>query len=328
MHGTHGNHALAFRTDALAILRHAFVQADHGVVLIDGDMVVRFVNAKARALLRLRMEQCNGNPPFSQFIYDIAAAGAYDVDPDALEEYVLRRFAAVQSGDATPIDIRLAGNRTVRAQCTVLPDGSRLLTYIEVTDLVLRADYFQQSANVDNLTGLPNRGEFLRQGEAEWRRYRRYHHAFCVATFDIDHFREINEEYGVDVGDRALLHVASVCLGEMRNTDLVARLGADKFGVLMPNTAGSEARTFAERLRTAVVCYPLYFDETPIRLTISLGVAQSEPEMSGIAALMKAADECLCVAKAHGPNAAMHTANDVGVSNALRGDPTPCPKLN
>lgn len=316
MHEAHGNHARPFRPDVLEILRHAFVQADYGVVLIDGDMVVRFVNAKARALWRLRPEQCDHSPPFSKFIYDIAAAGAYDVDPDGLEEYVLRRFASVQSSDATPVDIPLAGNRTLRAQCTVLPDGCRLLTYTEVTDLVLRVDYFQQLASADKLTGLPNRGEFLRQGEAEWHRYRRYDHAFCVTTFDIDHLHTINDEYGVDIGDRALLHVAAICLREKRNTDLVARMRTDKFGVLMPNTAGNEARAFAERLRTAVLCYPLYFDETPIRLTISLGVAQSQPEMEGIAALIEAADDCLCVAKAHGRNATVHTANDVGVGNA------------
>lgn len=310
MHGVYKSHALPFPPEMLEVLRHAFVQADQGVVLIDSEMVVRFVNSKARALWRLRPEQCDSNPPFSEFIYNIAAAGAYDVNPDALEEYVTSRFTSVQSGDATPVDIRLAGNRTVRAQCTVLPDGCRFLTYTEVTDLVLRADYFQQLANVDVFTGLPNRGEFFKQGEAEWHRFRRYHHSFSVVTFDIDHLHTINDGFGVDVGDRAILHVAAICLREKRLTDLVARLGADKFAVLMPNTAGNEARAFAERLRTAVACYPLYLDEMPLGLTISVGVAQSEAEMSGIAALLKAADECLCVAKDRGRNTVMHRAND------------------
>ncbi len=322
MHGVYKTHALPFPPEVLEVLRHAFVQANQGVVLIDADMVVRFVNAKARALWRLRPEQCDSNPSFSEFIYDIAAAGAYDVDPDALEEYVLRRFASVQSGDETPVDIRLAGNRTVRAQCTVLPDGCRLITYTEITDLVLRADYLQQLANVDVLTGLPNRGEFLRQGEAEWHRFRRYHHSFCVANFDIDHFHAINDEFGIDIGNRALLHVAAVCLREKRNTDLVARFGADKFAVLMPNTARNEARVFAERLRTAVACHPLYLDERPIRLTVSVGVAQSEAEMSGIAALMKSADEFLCIAKERSRNTLVHAANDTVVGTNLRGEPS------
>jgi len=275
----------------LEVLRHAFVQADQGIVLIDPEMLVRFVNAKARDLWQLRPEQCDCNPPFSEFIFNIAAAGAYDVDPDALDEYVLRRFASVQSGNATPEDIRVAGNRIVRAQCTALPDGCRLLIYTEITDLVMRADAFQQLANTDSLTGLPNRGEFLRQGEAEWHRFRRYDHGFSVVVFDIDDVHTINDHFGIDVANRAILHVAAVCLREARLTDSVARLGAVKFAVLMPKTAGDDARIFADRLRTAVACYPLYLDERPLGLTISAGVAQSEAEMSGIAALLKAADE-------------------------------------
>jgi diguanylate cyclase (GGDEF)-like protein len=143
-----------------------------------------------------------------------------------------------------------------------------------------------------------------------------------VATFDIDHFHTINDEFGVDVGDRALLHVAAVCLRDKRNTDLVARLGSDKFAVLMPNTVGNEARVFAERLRTAVACYPLYLDERPIRLTVSVGVAQSAAEMSGIAALLKSADECLCIAKERGRNTLVHAANDTEAVINFRGKPS------
>ena len=83
MHGVYKTHALPSPPEMFDVLRHAFVQADQGVVLIDADMVVRFVNAKARALWRLRPEQCDRDPLFSEFIYDVAAAGAYDVDPDA-----------------------------------------------------------------------------------------------------------------------------------------------------------------------------------------------------------------------------------------------------
>jgi hypothetical protein len=63
--------------------------ADQSVVLIDSNMIVRFVSPKARALWRVSKELCASNPPFAEFIYNIAAAGAYDVGPEALEEYVL-----------------------------------------------------------------------------------------------------------------------------------------------------------------------------------------------------------------------------------------------
>ena len=268
--------------------------ADQSVVLIDRQMAVRFVSPKARALWRLSKEQCESNPPFAEFIYNIAAAGAYDIRPDALEEFVLERFATVQSGDPRPVDIRIPGNRVVRAQCTVMPDGSRLLTHTDITDLVLRAEYFQELANMDVLTALPNRHVFLNRGETEWHRYRRYHHPFSVITSCIEGLERIGERFGTAIINSAVVHVAAICVREKRTTDLVARLASDRFGLLLPHTSGEEALILAGRLQTALACYPLYVDETPIRLTISLGVAESKPEMSGIAALLKAADACGC----------------------------------
>ena len=281
----------------LDALQRGFECSDRGVLLIDPQMIVRFVSLKARSLWRLSAEQCNSGPPFSEFLYNIAAAGAYDIDPNDLEEYVLERFASVQSGDPTPVDIRVTGNRIVRAQCTVLPDGCRLLTYTDVTDLVLRAEFVQELANVDAITGMSNRQAFFSRGEAEWHLFRRYHDAFAVITSSIEDLDVIHEEFGADVVARAILHVAGVCVSEKRATDLVARLTFEKFGILLPHTTGEEALVLADRLRTALAGYPLYIDETPIRLAISLGVAESTSEMSGIAALLKAADEHRCIVR-------------------------------
>ena len=182
----------------------------------------------------------------------------------------------------------------MRAQCTLLPDGSRLLTHTDVTDLVLRAEYFQERANVDVLTDLPNRHVFLNRGEAEWHRFRRYHNPFSVITSCIEGLERIGRQFGMEMVDRAVLHVAVICLREKRTTDFLARLASDKFGLLLPHTTSEEALSFADRLQTTLACYPLYFDETPIQLTISLGIAQSRAEMSGIAALLQAADDCRC----------------------------------
>ena len=248
----------------------------------------------ARALWRLSKEQCETNPPFAEFIYNIAAAGAYDIGPDALEDYVLERFATVQSGDPRPVDIRIPGNRVVRAQCTVLPDGSRLLTHTDVTDLVLRAEHFQDLANSDLLTGLPNRHIFLRRGEREWHRFRRYHHPFSVITCCIGELAEIGEKFGGEFANSAVLHVVAICVREKRATDSVARLASDKLGLLLPHTTGEEAHIFARRLRNALACYPLYFDELPVRLSLTLGAAEANSEMSGIAALLKAAEDFRC----------------------------------
>src|SRR4051812_3824587 len=105
MPSTSATPAHASNSPTLGALGPSFEWADQSVVLIDHGMVVRFVSAKARALWRLSKVQCESNPPFAEFIFNIAAAGAYDLEPDVLEEYVLERFATVQSGDTRPVDI-------------------------------------------------------------------------------------------------------------------------------------------------------------------------------------------------------------------------------
>jgi PAS domain-containing protein len=127
----------------LALLREAVEKVDQGIVIIDSGMRVCLANAKARAIWRLRDEPCAGRPLFSEFIFNIAAAGAYDLSPDELAGYVLRRFETVDNGDPTPVDIRTRDGRIIRAQVTPLPSGGRMLTHTDITDLLQHADHFR-----------------------------------------------------------------------------------------------------------------------------------------------------------------------------------------
>ena len=284
----------------LSLLREAVENVDQGIVIIDSAMRVCLVNAKARAMWRLRDEHCAGRPPFAEFIYNIAAAGAYDLSPDELAGYVLRRFETVDSGDSAPVDIRTREGRIIRAQVTPLPSGGRMLTHTDITDLIHHADHFRKLANTDPLTGLPNRRDFLASARAEWDRFRRYHAPFSIAVVDIDWFKRINDDFGHDVGDRAILHVACILEHSKRATDLVARTGGDEFCILMPNTSVADAASFADRLRRAVAHYPLYAEEKPITATISIGIAEAQNSLLGVEAVIKIADERLYAAKRQG----------------------------
>jgi PAS domain-containing protein len=133
----------AQRIDELEVLRGAIDNVDQGIVILDRDLRVRFVNKKARELWRLKPEQCDHWPSFAHFLYDIAATGVYDVPEDKLEDYVLMRYTAVQSGNPRPVDIRIKGGRIIRAQCTALPCDGRMLTHTDVTDLAQRADFME-----------------------------------------------------------------------------------------------------------------------------------------------------------------------------------------
>ena len=290
------------RVDELEVLRAAIDNVDHGIVIVDENLVVQFINRNARMLWKLTAEQCDHKPAYSQLICDIAASGVYDIPDDQLEEYIIKRYTMVQSGEQAPMDLHIKGNRVIRAQSTALPCGGRMLTHTDVTDLVHRAEHQEQLALIDVLTKLPNRRHFQGLAEAEWNRFRRYQHPFSILAFDIDKFKQINDRFGHDVGDRALLQVAEICTLEKRASDVVARLGGDEFVVLMPETNVQAAAIFGERLRKSILCYPLHLGATPIAVTVSIGAAQAEREMSGVPSLMKLADERLYAAKKAGRN--------------------------
>lgn len=154
-------------------------------------------------------------------------------------------------------------------------------------------------ANTDALTGMLNRhalnsslSELIVKGE-------RRRSPFSLLMIDIDFFKDVNDTYGHDVGDKAIQHVALCIADQLRDDDLCFRFGGEEFVVLLPNTNTTEAVYVAERIRKAVEDTPLQDPEHP--MTISIGVATHQYGMTA-EMLLKAADDEVYVAKANGRN--------------------------
>jgi len=107
-------------------------------------------------------------------------------------------------------------------------------------------------ARVDALTGLLNRRGFQERAAPELARARRERGWLAIATFDIDHFKRINDEWGHDVGDRVLVRMGALLAAESREVDVVARFGGEEFVVLLSGGDSSAARSLAERVRAAL----------------------------------------------------------------------------
>ena len=145
----------------------------------------------------------------------------------------------------------------------------------------------------DPLTRVSNRralDEHLAQHLAIWNRY---HRPFSIAVFDIDQFKQINDEQGHAYGDSLLASVAGVLADSVRETDLVTRYGGEEFVVVMPQTLLEGGCTFANRLRERI--------ETMLPLTISCGVAAAS-DGDDAQSLLTRADAALYAAKAAGRN--------------------------
>ncbi|MBW1980688.1 MAG: diguanylate cyclase [Deltaproteobacteria bacterium] len=131
-------------------------------------------------------------------------------------------------------------------------------------------------ADQDPLTRLGNRRSFERQLQREFRRYRRYRQDMSLILCDLDRFKEINDRFGHQTGDKVLRHLGRVMLESFRDCDYVARWGGDEFAVILPNTAKEQALLSAERLRQRLR-QPVENDgRALIQVSASFGIADTK----------------------------------------------------
>lgn len=155
-------------------------------------------------------------------------------------------------------------------------------------------------SNRDPLTGLPNRRNALARMHEEQLRSQRTGKPFALAIADIDHFKDINDTFGHEAGDRVLAAVAATLASSVREYDLCARWGGEEFLVLLPEIDAAGAYESATRL-CASIAGPVQVDGHEIPVTVSLGAGSSEPG-EDLAQLMKRVDEALYRAKRSGRN--------------------------
>ncbi|MGY5449444.1 diguanylate cyclase [Agarivorans sp. MS3-6] len=151
-------------------------------------------------------------------------------------------------------------------------------------------------ANTDPLTKAANRRHFEDSTHLEQSRSERNGSLFSILMLDVDHFKQLNDQYGHDVGDECLIRLVETVNHLKRDTDLLARWGGEEFIMLLPETDAQQALNLAERLRLAFVAT----SKEP-SFTCSFGVTESHKEQS-FANLYKQADDALYAAKARGRN--------------------------
>ncbi len=155
----------------------------------------------------------------------------------------------------------------------------------------------------DSLTGLYNRRELESRLHEETQRARRYNRPFSVLMLDIDYFKDVNDNYGHQIGDEVLVTVADLVRLNVRPVDVVCRYGGEELAVILPETENKGAQIVAERIRSTVADS---LTTTPqgdvIRITVSIGLATFPQDSSAGAGLIHAADQALYAAKQGGRN--------------------------
>ncbi len=158
-------------------------------------------------------------------------------------------------------------------------------------------ELFERASN-DALTGLYNRRVFEDRIHGMIDSARRYKRPLTMITMDLDHFKQINDNLGHQMGDEALKAVADVFRHGVRSTDLLIRMGGDEFLAILDDTDQKSARCLAERLCQAVDGLDIYADEH-IKLGVSIGLAELQ-EGEDLSDWLERADDILYHAKAQG----------------------------
>ncbi|WP_322494748.1 GGDEF domain-containing protein [Chloroflexus sp.] len=153
-------------------------------------------------------------------------------------------------------------------------------------------------ALIDGLTGIANRRRCEQALQEAMARCRRYDEPFTIFLWDIDHFKQINDVYGHEVGDQVLRQMAQLARSKIRASDVVGRWGGEAFFLLLPHTRLGAAMQLIERLRRAVMAEVVVGDRL---VKASFGVAEYRGD-DDPAGFLARADAALYTAKAAGRN--------------------------
>jgi diguanylate cyclase (GGDEF)-like protein len=157
----------------------------------------------------------------------------------------------------------------------------------------------QNLANVDPLTGLPNRRAFFEEAELLFEGPGLPGTRHSILMIDVDYFKDVNDTFGHRAGDRVLSVVAAGVKSQLRSADLVGRYGGDELVVALADCGGAAAFAVAERIRSVVAATPVVTEDGVVNITLSIGVAGAEAG-EGLLPLLARADLALYDAKRAG----------------------------
>jgi diguanylate cyclase (GGDEF)-like protein len=168
--------------------------------------------------------------------------------------------------------------------------------------IVIEKSRLYELSITDGLTKLFVHRYFQVTLENEIRRAKRYSKPVSLILFDIDHFKKFNDTYGHQMGDKVLVYTSQILRDAIRSIDVAARYGGEEFVLILPETEAGAAFEVAERLRKRVEAFDYPGQDTPVKVTISLGVSSFPLHTEDRLDLIKKADDALYGSKKAGRN--------------------------
>ena len=294
---------------------------DVGVVVLDRNYCIQIWNSFMENHSGLRPENVRG-----ENIFDFFPEIPKEWFKHKIDSVFMLENRAFSTWEQRPYIFRFKNYRPITGieefmyqNITMIPlnslDGTvnfiSIIIY-DVTDIALSKKELKAAntqlvhqSRTDQLTQLNNRGYWEECLVKELGRYQRYQNQCSLVLFDLDHFKNINDNYGHNVGDEVLKTVSRILKENIRGTDIAGRYGGEEFGVILLGTDAENAMVFAERFRKSIEKHKIQSRGETFNVTASLGIAEFTEDLKSHVELIERADQALYASKHSGRNRSM-----------------------
>jgi diguanylate cyclase (GGDEF)-like protein len=291
-----------------ALLKQYVALSENGIAALDADNRFIFHNDSFVRMFDFADQSMLGKTHRDLVCWMYVQQRGTNIEWPTLESWLHYVQSRHRSAPFRSFEVDLKDGRWILMTEQVCPGGELVMfcsdiTRQKATEQALRLAHedIERLALTDDLTGAPNRRNFMQQLGQELSKSQRYKRPSCLAMLDLDFFKKVNDRYGHAAGDEVLKHFAYFVRRHLRVEDVLGRLGGEEFAVLLPDTALDGAALVLNRVNQLLRDERLLQVAPDFGYSFSGGLVQAgaEPGQSG-SALLALADKALYQAKAAG----------------------------